>query len=287
MHLQTNKFFLTCIFLCVTFSIKAQQKIDPQWGKADSLLQAHQYMASLVEYERIVFQSNDAGIKKQAIFKKAMVYKAMRSYEKTEEELNRIGIRNPNDTLFPLKAYEMAFAQYMTGNYQAALSTIETYGVMISGEHQVMPGLLTLKILCYNQLFKFDRAESTIRQLAGLSNTHDSLNYTSLLTYYEKAPHYKNPETAKHLSILPGLGQVYCGKVFEGGLSFLLNASALSFGAWEVYSGYYFTGYVVGVTLLQKFHTGGQHRAELLARQVNEKHILKFNQLIIDNLVSP
>ena len=243
-------------------------------------------MASLVEYERIVYQNQDAGIKKQAIFKKALVYKAMGNYEKTEEELNRIGIRNPTDTLFPLKAYEMAFAQYMTGYYQAALSTIETYGVMISGEHKVMPGLLTLKILCYNQLFKFNMAEKTIHQLAGLSDTSDSLKYTNLLKYYEKAPRFKNPETAKHLSILPGLGQVYCGKVFEGGLSFLLNASALGFGAWEVYSGYYLTGYVVGVTLLQKFHSGGQHRAELLAKQVNEKNILEFNQLIVNNLVN-
>ncbi len=211
----------------------------------------------------------------------------MGRYEKTEEELNRIGIRNPNDTLFPLKAYEMAFAQYMTGNYQGTLSTIETYGVMISGKHAVMPGLLTVKVLCYNHLFEFEKAQNTLQQLAKISNSRDSLRYTGLLKYYQDAPRHKNPETARYLSILPGLGQVYCGKVFEGGLSFLLNASALGFGAWEVYSGYYFTGYVVGVTLLQKFHSGGQHRAELLAKQVNKMNILEFNQLIVDNLVNP
>ncbi len=215
-----------------------------------------------------------------------MIHKSLARYREVQTELNRIGvIRAPEDTLFTMRAYELALAQYMTEDYQDALNTLENCVIMLSEENTATGSLLTLKALCHNQLFQFDEGERTLIQLQQLVPEEQAILYAKAIKKYEDTPKYKDPEKARHLSLLPGLGQVYTGKVFEGGISFLLNASALGFGAWQVYSGYYFTGYVVGVTLLQKFHSGGQHRAELLAVQKNRKNILEFNTEITTTLL--
>lgn len=215
-----------------------------------------------------------------------MIHKSLARYREVQTELNRIGvIRDPEDTLFTMRAYELALAQYMTEDYQDALNTIENCVIMLQEGKTAVQRLLTLKVLCHNHLFQFKKAEEVLSQMQHQTSKEQSKIYASAIQKYSDSPKYKDPEKARHLSILPGLGQVYTGKVVEGGISFLLNASALSFGAWQVYSGHYFTGYVVGVTLLQKFHSGGQHRAELLAIQKNRKNILEFNTAITNTLL--
>ncbi|PWD99133.1 tetratricopeptide repeat protein [Marinilabilia rubra] len=285
MHSLTNKSYLICIFLSATFltNVKAAE-ISDLWHKADSLYKVRDYIGSIVEYERIVFLSKNIGTTQKAIFKKAEVYKHIGNYPKVEEELMRIGIRDPKDSLFATKAYELAFAQYMKENYRDAENTIETYSALLETSHPKLKSLYTLKALCHNQLFEFKEAKECLtksfREVAS-----EKSKYLNILAFYKDTPKYKDPEKARHLSILPGLGQAYCGKIFEGGISFLLNASALSFGAWQVYTEYYFTGYVVGVTLLQKFHSGGQHRAETLAKERNRKEIIRFNTKITSELI--
>ena len=276
---------MICISLYATFSINAQAvSTDALWDKADSLYHAGNFTGSIVEYERIVFQSKDRVLTQKAIFQKAMVYKHIGNYVKTEIELERIGIRNPKDSLFALKAYELAFAQYMRGKYKSAVNTIENYSILLDESNFNKENLFILQALAYNQLFEFDKAKASIRKISQ-NNAFQRNNYDRILTYYKHTPKYKNPEKARHLSILPGLGQLYCGEVFEGGINFLLNASALGFGAWQVYQGYYFTGYVVGVTLLQKFHSGGQHRAEILAKQRNKEMITCFNNKLTNEFL--
>jgi len=286
MNLSTDKFFLIFIFLFAISSTNAQVTENAYWNKADSLLNSGNLTGGLVEMERVVFTTSDQSVRQKAIFKKAMIHKSMARFPDVQTELNRIGvIRNPEDTLFTMRAYELALAQYMTEDYQDALNTLENCVIMLSEDNPATESLLTLKALCHNQLFQFHEAEKTLVQLKQQSPKPQSALYAKALKKYEDAPRYKDPEKARHLSLLPGLGQVYTGKVVEGGISFLLNASALGFGAWQVYSGYYFTGYVVGVTLLQKFHSGGQHRAELLAIQKNRKNILEFNTAITQTLL--
>jgi tetratricopeptide (TPR) repeat protein len=235
---------------------------------------------SAVEYERIVFLANDVDSQRKAIYKKAMVYKNAGKYNKASETLERLNIKNPEDTLFAQKNYQLAFCQYMNGNYKNAINTIELYEAVASKENTIRPKILTIKIFCYNHLFEFEKAAETLTKLNKSSNTNG--NFQEIKNMYVNSPKYKNPEKARHLSLLPGLGQAYCGEIVEGSINFLLNASALGFGVWQVWNGYYFTGYVVGVTLLQKFHSGGQHRAEIIAREKNIENAAKFNRKILE-----
>jgi tetratricopeptide (TPR) repeat protein len=279
MNLLTNKYCLTSIFLFVIFTIEAQ-KTDLLFKKADSLAVSGNTTGSAVEYERIVFLAYNVDSQRKAIYKKAMVYKNAGKYTEASETLERLNIRNPEDTLFAQKNYQLAFCQYMNGNYKDAINTIELYEAVASKENTIRPQILTVKIFCYNHLFEFDKAIETLTKLEKLSNTNG--NYKKIKNMYVNLPKYKDPEKARHLSLLPGLGQAYCGEIVEGSINFLLNASALGFGAWQVWNGYYFTGYVVGVTLLQKFHSGGQHRAEIIAREKNIENAAKFNRKILE-----
>lgn len=239
-------------------------------------------MGSRVEYERIAYLSDDLKTRQKAIFEKALIFKERGDYSKAVNTIERINIRNAKDPLFAKKAYQQALCQYMAGSYQDAIGTIDLYNSMLAGDIQLKQKLLKLKIFSYNHLFEFQKARETLDEL----KKHADADFPSsrIESLYDEAPNYKNPEKAKYLSILPGLGQAYSGKIFEGSINFLLNASALGFGVWQVYSGYYFTGYVVGVTLLQKFHSGGQHRAQILAEEKNRENALEFNVKVVKQL---
>jgi len=252
------------------------------FAKADSLAQAGNFMGSRVEYERIAYLSDDLKTRQKAIFEKALIFKQRGSYGKAANTIERINIRDTEDPLFAEKAYQLAFCQYMAGNYQEAIGTIELYTSMLPDNIQTKQKLFKLQVFSHNHLFQFKEARAILEELKNYPNAN--FPYSRIESLYNEVPNYINPEKAKYLSILPGLGQAYAGKIFEGSINFMLNASALGFGVWQVYSGYYFTSYVVGVTLLQKFHSGGQHRAQILAKQKNRKNALKFNVKVVKQL---
>lgn len=86
------------------------------------------------------------------------------------------------------------------------------------------------------------------------------------LEFYSKRniPKLKKVATAERLSrFIPGLGQTWLGYPGEGGLSFLMNATALGLGIYGVISGYTITAYFLGTGFLQKFYFGGHSIAPL------------------------
>ena len=78
----------------------------------------------------------------------------------------------------------------------------------------------------------------------------------------------KNPETARWLSLIPGLGHFYAGAVGEGFFSMALNAASIAFVAIELSSGLYVGAFLGGGILLSQTYLGATERAiQLLASE--------------------
>jgi len=56
-----------------------------------------------------------------------------------------------------------------------------------------------------------------------------------------------------------------------------MNAGLLGFSLYEFYTKFYFTGYLVGLTSLNKIYHSGMHRANILATETNKIAMNKFN----------
>ncbi|MGM0376643.1 MAG: hypothetical protein ACQEQ0_07705, partial [Bacteroidota bacterium] len=187
MNLQTSRYFLIFIFLCATFSIRADNpEIDLLFAKADSLAHAGDYVGSRVEYERIAYLSDDLKTRQKAIFEKALIFKERGDYSKAVNTIERINIRNAKDPLFAKKAYQQALCQYMAGSYQDAIGTIDLYNSMLAGDIQFKQKLLKLKIFSYNHLFEFQKARETLDEL----KKHADADFPSsrIESLYDEAP---------------------------------------------------------------------------------------------------
>ncbi|MEZ5199231.1 MAG: hypothetical protein R2764_23450, partial [Bacteroidales bacterium] len=76
---------------------------------------------------------------------------------------------------------------------------------------------------------------------------------------------------------IPGTGQIYAGRAGEGTVNFLINASVLTFAGFQVYNGFYITGYLAGLGFFNKTYHGGIKRAGVLASYKNQCCPLKIS----------
>jgi tetratricopeptide (TPR) repeat protein len=240
------------------------------------------FFEASIEFERVIFYENDSVRIAQCRYYKSLCYKGMEEYGRALEELKSIIAARVPDTLFIMIRYEEAFCEYMTNDVQKALGSIEE----IKNKFNDNPGVsatIPLNILCLNACRRWDESLALWTSYIENSRLPDSEkdNYIQELTrlYSKKSiPKLYSQKKAILLScFIPGSGQMYDRSVGEGLASLFLNAAFLGFGAWEFYTGYYFTGYFFGLRMSNRFYLGGIHRANDLAKSKNEEGIRKFN----------
>lgn len=138
--------------------------------------------------------------------------------------------------------------------------------------------LLMEKAECYLHLQAPEMAARSLDRIA-LYALNDSLRTEifALRALCEKAvlpqieatdsQNSKNPETARWLSLIPGLGHFYAGAVGEGFFSMALNAASIAFVAMELSSGLYVGAFLGGGILLSQTYLGATERAIQLASE--------------------
>ncbi|GAF05901.1 hypothetical protein [Saccharicrinis fermentans] len=277
-----QKSCLIFIFLCVTFIINSQNhnySLEYCW----KLLSENKHTECVIECERVLFYSGSPEDQKNALFIKGLSLKQQLDFNKAADTFNQIRITSSESTFFNEKFYEQSLCNYLAGDFENALTNINQYEYLSHGD-TIPNEILLVKILSLNSLFHFEDAKNATLALITNNNLNSELiNSTENLFRRKNCPRKKNPEKAKNLSmIVPGLGHIYAGRWVEGGISFVLNAGALSFGLYNIYIEYYFTGYVIGFTLLNKFHSGGMKRSYILAETKNKRNIVNFNQHFLE-----
>jgi tetratricopeptide (TPR) repeat protein len=239
------------------------------------------YVAS-IEFERAVFYETDNKNIAKCRYYKALCYKGLGETDRALEELNEINLSALPDSLFFLVSYEQALCNYLNNDPNKSLWNIDEIRFRFSDSLKTLD-IIPLNILCLNDVRKWDDAIILWNYLLDKSRLADSARSaikSKIVNLYEKRnlPKFRSPGKAETLSrFIPGSGQIYCGALFEGSFNLLMNAAVLGFSIYEFYTKYYFTGYIVGLTLFNKTYHGGIRRANQLAAEKNIEALNRFD----------
>jgi len=274
MKIYKIKFYLICIFLFVHSSISSQNL-----KKADDFFKNKNFKEAYLEYERIIFSTKNNEEKILCKLKKANCYKQLGEFEKAQKTLENLNLKNLDDSLKIKIFYEIALCSYLNGDFKNAENQFLQMNFFIK-DKKVLEKYYILQILNYNQLGKWKKAKEIFLLYANEKINKEFLISNINEIYDEKNfPKIKSTKRAYYLSMfIPGSGQIYAGYFKEGILSFIFHISSISLGIWEITLKNYFTSYVLGAGLLQKFYFGNLRRAEYLTEKHNYLKLKKFNE---------
>ncbi|WP_319591466.1 hypothetical protein [uncultured Draconibacterium sp.] len=280
------KFFFSFIFLCGISLISNSAVL-----KADSLYASGNYFEASIEFERQIFQGNAENDINRLRYKKALCYRNMKDFGRALNALQPTYFSNPNDSLYRFVCYEQALCYYLNNEPARALWKIDEY-LHRSSDSTNFSVFLPIKILSLHETYKWNEAKQSFIEFIELQQfgleKETALKLLAAELYSKKnRPRIKSLKAAKTWSrFIPGSGQIYAGKSGEGITNFLINASVLTFAGFQVYNGFYITGYLVGLGFFNKTYHGGMKRAEVIASQKNKQHMVEFNREVNQEIIS-
>lgn len=237
--------------------------------RADSLMQIGNYELSAIEYERCYYTSVSAEYSKIALLRKAECYKKMQNYTQAAATLKRCA--ETYDELL-----QTTLCLYLSGQFAAAVENAENICLTFD---TVSSDLLLLQTLSLNEMGLYDSAHAVALRLAATLPPEESDNMRALVDdSYSHAPQLKNENTARWLSIIPGLGHLYAGYPLEAATAFVINSAALGFGIVQIFNRCYITAYIGGAGLLSATYPGSMRSAEQHTKNKNQQLSTQFNQ---------
>jgi tetratricopeptide (TPR) repeat protein len=284
-----TRFFLICIFLSVILSTGRINASD-NFGNALRYYNEGKFFIASIEFERAVFYETDPAKIAQYKYYKSLCYKKTGDTKKALGELDEINLYRLPDTLLFLIRYEAALCNYINGDPNKAIWLMDEIRISSPDSAEVL-NIIPLNILCLNSVRKWNEAYELWLYLLERTNFSDVERQNLIaeiddIYKVKSLPKYYRPKKAENLSrFIPGSGQIYSGAIGEGTFNFLMNATILGFAAYEFYTEYYFTGYFVGLGLLNKTYNGGIRRAGILADKRNNDTMNDFNTRIASILI--
>ncbi|HHT04001.1 MAG TPA: hypothetical protein GX005_06760 [Bacteroidales bacterium] len=272
---KTFQYFITFIFLCVPYLTNAQDSI---FELADRLFEQKDYDNAALEYERIVYNSSSKEELNKALFKKAATYKKINNYSKASRDLERMHLFSLSQDLQEKYYYEKILCYYLDGKFEKASITIEDMYLNIDSSR--CSNTYLLQVFVYNELSMYNDAKiNADKWVMTLEGNQDKLK-TEIDNLYARVPKQKSEKMGRVLAYVPGLGHFYAGYPVEGIAAFVINASVLTFGVYNVITANYITAYLGGAGILSATYFGSYERANLLLRKHNYKLTKTFNDNI-------
>lgn len=256
------------IFLCVPFFTNGQISF------ADSLFDIGEYNYAKLEYERVVYSSGDQETVNLALLKKGYCLKKLGEFSKAYKTIERANLFSGNDSLNFTLRFEIALNAYLAKEYNVALNQLKQVEYF-TPDSLMKNEALYLHILSLNELQQWTEAKEKFNAYAQLNNLKE--NPDEVYGFLHK-PRIRDPKKAQTLSyILPGVGQMYAGYFGKGLFSSVVQLGLISFGAYNIYKGSFFTGAFTGIGLFYAFYSGGIRHAKFLTEKRNKEKIEKYN----------
>lgn len=287
-----NVSYLICIFLCGSFSLNADVPVeeDSLLLKAQNLYEQGNYFEAGIAFERAYFFSSETKKRLQANLGRAKALKQTGEFIKARNDLQRsLHLRQFPDLHFA-SMYELAFCEYMAGNYSNSAGVTEQIKHFYPEKYD-QKKILRLDALANVMSENFiDAQEMTLELIMKIHTdpeTADSLIVRTMQLFCECAqPWERSVKTASRLStFIPGAGQAYAGYPGKG----LLNAGSqlvsLGLAAYMGYNNLFVSGFVIGLGMFQSFYFGGIRQAGYLAEQRNLKEMGAYKELLKDFII--
>ena len=273
------RYFWAFIFLFAPCLTNAQNN-----SKADSLFTGGDFARAALEYEREIFYGDDIN---KALLGRIRCFKKMGQFDKAAEELLRIRLFALNQAQMADYFYEKILCNYLSGAFIEAQRAIDEMYLNLP-DSALSHNTLLLQTFVYNELQQWDKArESALIYAHGLSAPQKEETIAAIEKMYaaKNLPKLKKEKVARRLAFVPGLAHIYTGNFGEGAVSFLLVSTAFAFGINEIWHGYYFTAYFVGVGIFRTTYFGGMKRASVLLQKHNDEAVRLFNNQVREKLL--
>lgn len=263
---------LLSIFLLLFLNTGAFDNIVPT---ADSLRANRFYDPAVTEYLRYLFFNPDCTAADEIYSSLGFCFAELEQWEHSLKAMDQAVSRAKSDSLIRHRRIDRAVVLMASGKFGEAQFDLmkashRSSFKNITNRADILLFLLTLMTNDWptaNQLY-----QDKIKQMLSSSDR--------LKIALQKATerNYKSPSKAQLLStLLPGLGQIYCGQWLDGLNALLLNGAlaymTINYLAAENYTG----GILCFVFLFQRYYSGNRHRAYNTALEYNN-HIDSINQ---------
>ncbi|TRX55992.1 hypothetical protein FNH22_17680 [Fulvivirga sp. M361] len=269
-----KKYYWTFIFLYAAFSTNAQVKY------ADSLLTAGYTQVAAVEYERVLFETQDPEVRNEAILKKAFCYKLLGQYNEAYQNLLRANLFDENDSINDRLRYESVLTAFMASKYNDSYNQYVQFKYY-SKDTALVDQAKVIAVLALNEQQKWGLASELVSEL----NESYSLKLdTAELFAVSKRPKIRNLKKQQlATTFFPGYVLVREGQVTSGLLSFTLKSGIVFSTFYHIIDKLYFTALLSG-GMYNVFYAGSTEHAIESIKVNNQKKITRFNEKVSNSL---
>lgn len=222
---------LICVSCVWADSIRANPGADQQYDYADSLFEANDYLAAIVEFKRFIFFFKDDIRVIIAEYKIGQSYFYNRNYGEAlafftqiqeKADLNEIGFKSG---LMVSRIYEKL------NDIPSAIDTLQDM-LSITKEVNQRDKIFYQLGWLYVESGDLKQGRYFFDSITTPGQLSFKINPLSERLDKQKNIPQKSPMIAGLLSVIPGGGYLYCGRYNDALISFVIN-SALIYGAYE------------------------------------------------------
>lgn len=275
MKLKTT---FTIIFSLLTVLVTLGQTIDKTFCFAEKQFLAGNYQLALLEYQRVVFFDNDK--KYNNIYQKiGESFYAVNNFESAVKNFDIAAKITKNDSLSAEMYFKKALCYFKQDNYFVALNELLGLQVPTSLYFQRKYNFYTAIAW-----FGIEEYETAYQHLSKIIGNESISQLTDVFNQFKKTRKRFNPQKIQILStILPGLGQIYCGNIYNGLNSIILigGVAIITVYIWQSYS--FLDAFLSMSSWYYRYYSGGIKNAKSIAidkiSHEKEKTYQKFIQL--------
>ncbi|MFM9944428.1 MAG: tetratricopeptide repeat protein [Bacteroidia bacterium] len=200
----------------------AQDDLDKFQNLADDFYKSANYSSAIDVYERLLFFGNDSRSRK-IYLPLARAYTATGQYERASINYNNAYNNQSVDTL----RYEILFESAL--NYLLANDTALAYSELLNVPETKISSRISnkLHLLIGTLDYKTERYKRAKTHFLAIS-TLDSADKKYINTFFKKTKRVNqkyNPVMVEWMSLVPGLGQAWCGYYEESANAFILTSA--------------------------------------------------------------
>lgn len=289
----TSASFWICIYLCAGFipELQALSSDESELERADSLYKAGNFFEAGIAYERVYYFSVDAETRIKANLARARSLKQEGRFLAARNDLQRSAhLRSYPDYHLEV-LYQIAFCDYMAGNYNAALSMLKQLRHYYPDRSETEDVML-LYSLASIMFEDWKMAKETTQHLIKVKSLDtalsDSLDKQILFRFSEEAfPVLKSEKKASTLAaVIPGSGHIYAGYPAKGLINISSQLLSLGLAGLMAWNQLYISGFVTGLGMFQSFYFGGIRQAVFLTHQRNLINMGSYKETLKDFVIT-
>lgn len=265
------QFWSSLIVLFLSRQLAASVGADPALSLADSLYQWQNYQEAITEYQRFIFFNPEDERVGYAYYKIGLAYRSEGQWPEAIEALKISVQKTRDDSLAEERRIISGTTLIASGSPSAAL--LELFKVSQFSRYPTLRSrALFFQGVAYLYLFNWDAAHQAFKESWSNKEQFVEADKVDSLLLTAQKLRYKSVTKAQWFStFLPGLGQMYAGRFWNGLNALVLNGLTTAWFLSEILKQDYVDASIVFLGILRRYYQGNRYHAREFVEQYNRK----------------